>query len=264
MKRGLKDLAAEAATRQRDVENLSYHLDFDRFDHLRRFRNLRHRQAFGYVVALAAGALLFGQLVGGWLLSIPLAVAVAIGAWILSEQRLQAALRARFNAHKGVLKAEVTRELGYSEPVIDAIRRLPDALSGRRAVGLAPGISRLRQLVHDGVAAHATLREVLTDDDAPDWVNEQHGLLDAAERSTIELLERATMLFGILNTEAHSHELSRASLTRLEALVAAVVRAATTCMQLAALTDAQRAQALTAESENLRDAVRAFSEAMAP
>ncbi len=71
------------------------------------------------------------------------------------------------------------------------------------------------------------------------------------------------MLYGILNTEAHGHELSRAGLVRLDALVAAVVRAATTCMKLAALTDAQRAHALGAESANLRDAIRAFSEAAA-
>lgn len=264
MKRGLKDLAVEAATRQRDVENLSFHLDLHRFDHLRRLRTQRHRQAFGGVVALTAGAVVVGKLLSGWLLAIPLGVAVAIGAWILSEQRLQATLRARFDAHKGVLKAEVTRELGYSEPVLDAIRRLPDPLSGPRSTGTSPGAARVRQLVHDAVAAHATLREVLTDDATPAWVNAQHSLLDAAERSVIEVLERATMLFGIMNTEAHSHELSRAGLVRLEALVAAIVHATQTCMQLAALTDAQRADALGAESANLRDAVRAFSEAAAP
>ncbi len=135
--------------------------------------------------------------------------------------------------------------------------------AGPRTSEVSPSVARLRQLVHDGVAAYATLREVLTDDDTPAWVNAQHSLLDAAERSTNELLERATMLYGILNTEAHGHELSRAGLVRLDALVAAVVRAATTCMKLAALTDAQRAHALGAESANLRDAIRAFSEAAA-
>ena len=273
MSNRLAEIRSQLARRQREVEGLTYDLDFAQVPEIRTALQRNRRQVILIGGTSLLGMALFCGLLLPWYLTLFVLPTAAAAGWFVGLRMLERNERQLFDNHRKRLQSQVPGEFGVSRAACDAIQHLPEWIfnspAGQEygAQPEQPWKRRIRALVNEAATAFDSLSRVHRDGLLNEWVQREGSLSERAEQALVPLLKRATALARLYSSVDGGSQQARATadslLAQMEQMSQAIQEAAALAMRCATAPQQNELRRLQQQMNHLEHAARMWQEAEA-